>query len=226
MNYEKLTVDRFALNLKEGKYAALTGARRAIGKTSSWSTKEKDKAREMAEKHFAGSGATKAAAKKVPQVKSAKKGPKAKAVKAVAAEKPKKVTQKKGKKARFAVTENKALAIDIRNPQQAIAIGLQIVQFVQSAADQLRLLKATGPTPSDTSIAETELRMLITKAAQLVHTKGLNELLSTPVQVTKPKNGAVAEISHTDEEVETSDILTKSTTGQVTDMLRPPTTQS
>lgn len=61
MNYEKLTVDRFAQNLKDGKYVNLTGARRAIGKTSSWDAKEKEKAQGLANKHFGSTETPKAA---------------------------------------------------------------------------------------------------------------------------------------------------------------------
>lgn len=56
MNYEKLTVERFAQNLKDGKYAGLTGSRRAIGKTD-WNKSDRERAHDMANKHFAKSGA-------------------------------------------------------------------------------------------------------------------------------------------------------------------------
>jgi hypothetical protein len=80
MNYEKLSVDRFALNLKEGKYAGLTGSRRAIGKCKDWSKKDRERAQELANKHFGSAGA---AAK--PAAKPAKKAGKKIAKKAKAA---------------------------------------------------------------------------------------------------------------------------------------------
>jgi hypothetical protein len=58
MNYEKLTLARFTERLRDGKYAGLTGARRAIGKLTDWSQKEKDKALEVATKHFESGGAS------------------------------------------------------------------------------------------------------------------------------------------------------------------------
>ena len=73
-SYEKLTLDRFKASLKEGKYVNLTGARRAIGKTTSWSAKEKEAAQELALKHFGGSApkvAAKTNAKKTAKVKKA-----------------------------------------------------------------------------------------------------------------------------------------------------------
>lgn len=77
MNYEKLTVERFAVRLKEGAYKGLTGARRAIGKTD-WTKKDKDRAHAFADSHFAAGGkssatAPKAAAKKASASKAAAK---------------------------------------------------------------------------------------------------------------------------------------------------------
>ncbi len=78
--YEKLTLDRFKLSLKEGKYKNLTGARRAVGKVKSWTPKEREGAYELANKHFGeASPAPKAAAKA-----GAKRGPKPKKFAAVA----------------------------------------------------------------------------------------------------------------------------------------------
>jgi hypothetical protein len=62
MNYEKLTVDSFIENAQNGKYAGLTGARRAIGKAT-WNEKDKKRAHDFADKYFAdGKKAKKAAA--------------------------------------------------------------------------------------------------------------------------------------------------------------------
>lgn len=73
-SYEKLTLDRFKIALKEGKYTSLTGARRAIGKTTSWSGKERTSAQELANSHFGGaaSAAPKASSKKTAKKTSAK----------------------------------------------------------------------------------------------------------------------------------------------------------
>jgi hypothetical protein len=51
MNYEKLTLQRFTLCLKENKYQGLTGARRAIGKTD-WSAADRARAHELANHFF------------------------------------------------------------------------------------------------------------------------------------------------------------------------------
>lgn len=82
MNYEKLNRTRFSENLNSGKYANLTGARRAIGKAS-WTDKEKESARHEAEKFFG--GATPTAASSTPK--------KASAAKAAKTAKPKTVTK-------------------------------------------------------------------------------------------------------------------------------------
>lgn len=80
MNYEKLTVERFAVRLKEGAYKGLTGARRAIGKTD-WTKKEKDRAHELADSHFAAGGKSSA---KAPVKSAPKVAPKAAAKKTAA----------------------------------------------------------------------------------------------------------------------------------------------
>lgn len=59
MAYEKLTFDTFKENLKNGKYEAATGARRAVGK-SSFSGTEKEQAAKIIDKHFNVAAAPKA----------------------------------------------------------------------------------------------------------------------------------------------------------------------
>jgi hypothetical protein len=81
MNYEKLTVDSFIANAQAGKYAGLTGARRAIGKAN-WSPKDKKRAAEFADKHFAdGKHAVKKEAAVRPPAKKAKRSAAASSVK-------------------------------------------------------------------------------------------------------------------------------------------------
>lgn len=88
MNYEKLTVDRFVANLKDGKYAGLTGSRRAIGKTD-WSKKDRETAHAAADKHFSKAGAaTKGKTPKKAKSAAVKKVAKAKPAKRAAAAKP------------------------------------------------------------------------------------------------------------------------------------------
>lgn len=70
MSYEKLSPEKFAENLKAGRYANLTGARRAIGKAE-WPDATKDKVRHAAEKHFGGAS-TSTPIKKEKVVKTAK----------------------------------------------------------------------------------------------------------------------------------------------------------
>lgn len=52
--YEKVTPADFRERLKDGNYTSLTGARRAIGRMSSWTEQQKARARADAEKHFEG----------------------------------------------------------------------------------------------------------------------------------------------------------------------------
>jgi hypothetical protein len=83
MHYEKLTVERFAQNLKDGKYAGLTGARRSIGKTD-WTTPDREHAHELANKHFAKEGAASKGKTPKPAKTAAAKKPKVAATKAAA----------------------------------------------------------------------------------------------------------------------------------------------
>ncbi len=96
-DYEKVTPARFRQRLKDSQYKNLTGARRAIGRMSEWTDKEKDSARKYAEKHFGGGGAASA---KPAKKKAAKKVAKKKATKKTAAKKaaPKKTTKKRAAK--------------------------------------------------------------------------------------------------------------------------------
>src|ERR1700735_367585 len=73
MAYAKLTVEHFAINLKEGKYAGLTGARRAIGKVTDWHDVDRKRAHALADKHF---GSPDAATSKTNAKKPAKKATK------------------------------------------------------------------------------------------------------------------------------------------------------
>ena len=72
-SYEKFTLKTIKERLESGVYANLTGANRAIGKTSELSAKDKEKAKAMAAAHFGVDlSAPKKAAKK-PAKKAAKK---------------------------------------------------------------------------------------------------------------------------------------------------------
>lgn len=88
-SYEKLTLDRFQSSLKEGKYASLTGARRAIGKTTSWSGKERASAQELANKHFGSTDDSKPSVKKTTVKKASAKKISAKKLSAKTASAPK-----------------------------------------------------------------------------------------------------------------------------------------
>ena len=94
-NYQKFTLQTIREKLKNGDYASLVGANRAIGKTQELSDADKVKAKAMAAKHF-GVDPSEQKAAKAPTAKRGKKAKK-KAAKAAAAS-PKK-TGKRAKKA-------------------------------------------------------------------------------------------------------------------------------
>lgn len=149
MNYEKLSPAKFKDNLASGKYQDNTSARRAIGKASSWSDSDKDKARALADAHF-GSETPKAAAAKPAVSKAAKKAAKKAATKVAApkAETPapkaaKKAAAKKAQSEDDEVVNGKILGTSVYNPtgiQESIHAANSIVTIANSAvtvADQL-----------------------------------------------------------------------------------------
>lgn len=85
MSYDKLSLASFTASLKEGKYESATGARRAVGKATTLSDADKDKARKAIDAHF-GAGAT-VAPKKAGAKAAAKKTAAAPKKKAAAAKK-------------------------------------------------------------------------------------------------------------------------------------------
>lgn len=121
--YQKIDLAAFKKKLSAGEYANLTGARRAIGRMTTWSEAEKNKARAAAEKHFAeGAPASspKKAAKKTPK-KAAKKSKSA----APAAAKPPKAPAKKAVK-------------KVRKPQakakgSAVRTGVPVKERIEEA---------------------------------------------------------------------------------------------
>lgn len=70
MAYNKLTIESFKKSLAEGKYGSSTGARRAIGKATTFSEDELTKARKLIDSHF---GAEASADKPVKAVKKTAK---------------------------------------------------------------------------------------------------------------------------------------------------------
>jgi len=75
MNYEKITVPRFAERLKAGMYKNVTAARRAIGKAD-WSEQERQKAQAITNKHFGASDVARPSKPSVSAKVSVDQGPK------------------------------------------------------------------------------------------------------------------------------------------------------
>lgn len=185
MNYEKLTVESFAAKLKEGKYETLTGARRAIGKTSSWSPKEKEKAQELANKHFDGApvpkAVTKAATKKLdaaPAKKTAKKTAK-KAAKSVAVkeyqttggnEEPIRAVEEPRpepiRKAQMSEHKTQASAASTLLPD-AVNMGRQVLSFLAEARAEYTAQKELNPG-GDFSRLLSDMKDAGTRAVSLV----------------------------------------------------------
>lgn len=175
MNYEKLTVERFAASLKEGKYKDVTGARRAVGKMASWSDKDKDKGRELAAKHFGVDGAKKPATKATAPKKVAKAVKKAvarvaaKVKKSAVAKSPRVVSDHAGPANAPVRNPSNLLNKAPANPGEAVQIGQQLMTFVAHTHGEMEKSRQYDPTADFTRL-ENEIRGTMTKAVQLVNT--------------------------------------------------------
>jgi hypothetical protein len=173
MNYEKLTLDRFALNLKEGKYDTPTGARRAIGKTSSWKQTEKDQAQLMVNKHFKvdASAPAKPAAKKTAVRKVAKKAARKAAVKAVASPTPvseEKATPKAAPIHRTPSTEKFKAPPAPVGAIDAVQMSHQLIGVVTATRAELDKAYKADPQ-ADFAGIEKELRLVLYRGLALVN---------------------------------------------------------
>jgi len=176
MNYEKLTVDRFGLNLKEGKYKSITGARRAIGKTSSWGAKEKEAAQALANKHFKVEATPKAAkpspakpavaakpaAPKVAKKAAVKKAPVAAKVTTRDSE-----PQEAPSEKQYAKVERTPVSGSTTPPREAIAMGEEVLSFLEKTTKHLIVFKELHPT-GDFSKAFSEMDGALTRAVTLI----------------------------------------------------------
>lgn len=95
--YEKIDLAGFKEKLAAGDYASLTGARRAIGRMTTWTEAQKNKARAIAESHFQGSSASKPVKEKPAKAAKKKVGKKAKAAKKASKRSMKQVRQKQSR---------------------------------------------------------------------------------------------------------------------------------
>lgn len=170
MNYEKLTLERFGTNLKEGKYDTPTGARRAIGKTSSWKQAEKDQAQAMVNKHFkvdasaaAKPAAKKAAVKKTPAKKAAKKT-QAKATAAEPVEKP--ATVKRTPSVASAAEKFKAPPASV-GTLDAVQMSHQLIGVAHAARAEIDKAREADPQADFTGV-EKELRLVLHRGLALV----------------------------------------------------------
>lgn len=155
MNYEKLTVERFVENMRDGKYETLTGARRAIGKTSSWSAKDKEQAHTAANKHFQALGPVKVA-------KAAKPAAKTATAAAPAKKQARKPIRKAPPPAPTATTPDQLVNEEVHASSakkftpsagsasttvgEAVGMGSQVIEFFLSARESLEFQQRVNPT--------------------------------------------------------------------------------
>jgi len=197
-HYEKLTVERFEQNLKDKKYDTLTGARRAIGKTSSWNEKEKEKARGIALKHFGGEApsAPKAAKKvggKAPPKKASIKFAVLPSVPTVSKVGGKIGAKKAAKRIAAAAPDARQHAPSApsgpepRSASEAIQLGNELVSFAGSLREGAKLVKGDSPSMNMGHVME-EVSSLLLRAGRLVsrHIEGAQELPPARVAVNSP----------------------------------------
>lgn len=147
MSYDKLSLASFKEALKSNKYVNATGARRAVGKATTLSDADKEKARAAIDAHFGSAPATpapkkaaskKAAAAKKPAAKKAAAAPK-KAAAAKPAPAPKKkaaAAPKQGRKAaRAAAPQTEGIP--------AVAVPGLDLENLGSIATQMRIAEKT-----------------------------------------------------------------------------------
>lgn len=159
MNYEKLTVEKFAEKLSAGQYSNLTGARRAIGKTAAWTHKQREAAKMLAEKHFGPSEKAGKATKK--SGKAAKKPapkavtPAASAAPVAAATKP--VLKKPALRIPAPIDGPFALTVEqiAGTPHQAVSIADRTINCVSTAITTVRAMKESDPNLDISEILET-----------------------------------------------------------------------
>lgn len=178
--YEKLTLVSFRKKLREGGYGSATGARRAVGKCKSWSTKDQEAARRSIDKFF--SDAPPAAKKKTAKKASKKKASKKKTAKKKTAKKKFKTGASKSPKdshiARH-IADNRARAgkkrtkakkaddIFENNPLAAISIIGEITGKAEDGVKVMKMLKDATPSVDITEGMQ---------AAQSVLTKSMTHL--------------------------------------------------
>lgn len=151
MSYDKLNLASFTASLKENKYESATGARRAVGKATTLSDSDKEKARKLIDAHF-GAGATvaKTGAKKA----SAKTGAKKASAKKAAAQPKKAAAAQKTSSPKKASSAKKTEATRRRQPvtsadlQSIPATGVGVVagvdfEDIASVATQIRIAEKT-----------------------------------------------------------------------------------
>lgn len=185
MNYEKMTLEKFAANLKEGRYKNLTGARRAIGKAD-WKETDRDKARAMAEKALPDETKDSKQSAKTPK---APKAPKVKAAKvprvvAVVKEKtkgvrgPRKLAAPGGEdkaEGKYGMLLNPAAGLNKSGflKVQSLHLSTQIIGAASQAINALKEAKAMDPN-LDVSEAQDAVNV-INKAV-----RGMDAVLDTP----------------------------------------------
>lgn len=165
MAYEGLNFESFKVNLKEGKYEAAAGARRAVGRAQSFSEKQRNAAREMIDAHFGESSSTPKAAKPAKKAAAKKAAPAPK--KAASSKAPAAAPAKRGRKPKAAAAPEpvvSAVSMTTLEDTGELSRLLMGERFIAAGTQAIETMgKANELLPGDSDITNTirESRSLI-----------------------------------------------------------------
>lgn len=220
MSYEKLTPAKFAESLSGNKYDTATGARRAIGKAD-WADKDKNKAREAVDAHFAGKGAKpkvvvkdngapkrkpgrpKAADKAEKPVKAAEK-PVAKAPKAAKPAKPVR-TGKPGRPAKAAKTQGQQPGTSVRD---SMTLHGEIVNVTATAIGAMSEAQSLSGNKLDVSELGTAVDLL-TATLRSYHALVGGVIQDSPVAVAPAPEPAAEPEDEPEEEARQTELFAR-----------------
>lgn len=183
MNYEKLTPEKFKVNLKAGKYQHVAGARRAVGKAD-WTDEAREKCRALIDAQFGASATVKGP--KTP--KAVKSG----ATKEKVAKKTEAPAKKPGKRGR--PPKAKKVAAEAAEADPGVQQSIAVIGSLSHALKTLTEAKTACPV-LDISEAQAVIDRILKEILQLTsNTMGLTEdtvtVTSNGVSVSYPSNGS------------------------------------
>lgn len=202
------SLDTFQRKLTSNEYASLTGAKRAIGKFKEMSDKDRDKARELADSHFAGGAISPSAtAKKSPAKKSdaqksalaAKKSGASKKGQVTVTTSGSSVGPGKGRMAKKAVTKGSrgkaasGRAQEHPTPAQELSMATGLIGTMEQAVSNAKRVQELDVNVDITNVLELAVEGIEAAQRTAMGVVGLEPRPRHPVQpapAVEPTNGA------------------------------------